>query len=418
MSYFERAFVQAADSASIDAFSRWRVSSPTTLLESNFRYDLAPLQYEQITSGGTIGHDATDAHAELSTTAGGAGQLAALQSYRWVRYQPGKSQLALITFIMGTAQANVRRRVGLFSATNSGATVTVQNGIYIEQTETDVKVCINNVGTQADEAISQADWNIDTMGAGVKNPSGKTLDLSKGQILVIDLQWLGLGRVRVGFDIDGAIYYVHQFLHANLVDDVYMQTATLPVRYELTTLASVASIMKPICAAVISEGGQDDASGYSFATEFSGTAGNGSRVHLGSIRPFLTFNSVSVRYPIIPTEIQTLVTGNSPVLFELVVGATFSAGPTWPGAAHSAYSGAEITSAAGTIATSPIVAASWYNAASATLNGQSFRSVSDLYPLTLDAAGAVRALGTMSIYATGIGGSSACRAAIQWKELR
>lgn len=416
MSYINS--IRADDSASIDAFSRWRVSNPTTIFESTFRSDLAPLQYEQITSGGSISHDATDANAQLTTTAGGAGQLAALQSFRWMRYQPGKSQLILITFTLGSAAANVTRRVGLFSATNSGATVTVGNGVYLEQTgASTVNLCIKNLGTQASETIAQASWNIDPMGGS--GPSGVTLDLSKSQILVIDLQWLGVGRVRVGFDIGGVVYYVHQFVHANLITDVYMQSASLPIRYELTTQASVASTMKPICAAVVSEGGQSEQDGYDFATEFTGTAGNGTRVHLGSFRPYLTFNSLTVRYPIIPTGVESLVTGTNPVLFEIVFGATFSAGPTWAGAAFSAYSGAEITTVAGTIATSPIVAISWYtSAANAGRGGGGGINFGSFYPLTLDAAGANRALGTMSIYATGIGGTSACRVSLQWTELR
>lgn len=415
MSYFNS--IRADDSASIDAFSRWRVSNPTTIFDSTFRYDLAPLQFEQIVSGGTVTHDATDANAVLTTTASGA-QLAAMQTFRWMRYQPGKSQLVLITFTLGAAAANVTRRVGSFSATNSGATVTVGNGVYLEQTgDSTVNLCIKNLGTQASETVAQANWNIDPMGGS--GPSGITLDLSKSQILVIDLQWLGVGRVRVGFDIGGVVYYVHQFQHANLVTDVYMQTASLPIRFELTTSSAAAATMKPICSAVVSEGGQSEQDGYDFATEWTGTAGNGTRVHLGSFRPYLTFNSIAVRYPILPRGVETLVTGTNPVLFELVIGATFSAGPTWAGAAFSAYSGAEITTVAGTISTSPIVAANWYtNGASGGQGGGNRIDFGSMYPLTLDAAGAQRALGTLSIYATGISGTSACRAALQWTELR
>lgn len=413
MTYFNT--IRAADSASIDAFSRWRSSDPVTLFESTFRYDLAPLQYEQIVSSGSVAHFATDSYAGLSSGSSGA-QLAALQSYRWVRYQPGKSQLVLITFVMGAAAANVTRRVGLFSATNSGATVTPVNGIYLEQTgASTVNLVRINAGTQADSTVAQASWNIDTFnGAG---PSGVTLDLSKAQILVIDLQWLGVGRVRVGFDVAGKVYYAHEFLHANSVTDVYMQTATLPVRYELYT-SGVAATMKAICAAVVAEGGADDVSGYTFAQEFTGTAGNGTRVHLGSIRPFLTFNSLGVRYPIIPLSFDSVVTGTNPVLFEVVFGATFSAGPTWAGAAYSAYSGAEITTGAGTISTSPIVAAAWYNAATAKGGVSADKALQDVYPLALNAAGANTAQGTMSIYATGLGGASACRVLFNWKEIR
>lgn len=407
--------ISLKDSANLDAFSRLRVSSPTGLFESRFRYDLAPLQYEQITSSGAITHDATDSNALLAISA--ATGLAALQSFRWIRYQPGKSQMIAVTFVMGTAAANVTRRVGLFSATNSGATVTVTNGIYLEQTgASTINLCLTNAGTQADQTIAQASWNIDPMtGSG---PSGVTLDLTKAQILIIDFQWLGVGRVRIGFDIGGVIYYVHQFLNANSVTDTFMQTATLPIRYEITTSASATADMKAICAAVISEGGTEDPHGYEFAQEFTGTAGNNTRVHIGSLRPFLTFNSIATRYPIIPIQIESYVSGNTTVKFEVVYGATFSAGPTWAGAAYSAYSGAEVTTAGGTIATSPIVAQAWYNAAAATVKTVGSAELRFFYPMTLDAAGANRNLGTLSIYAIGLGATSDCRVILHWKELR
>lgn len=404
------------DGANLDAFSRLRVSHPTTLFESSFQWDLAPLQYEQITSSGSITHVPADSAAQLSISA--ATGLAAMQSYRWIRYQPGKSQLILVTGVLGAAAANVRRRAGLFSATNSGATVTVQNGIYIEQDGlSSVKLCIKNTGTQASEEIDQADWNVDTLdGNGV---SGLTLDLSKAIILVIDAQWLGVGRVRVGFDIDGLIVYAHQFFHANLVTNVYTKTLTLPIRYEITTSASASANLLAICASVISEGGLEDAIGYTIGCEFTGTAGSGSRVHIASIRPFLTFNSIPIRYPIVPVSIDTIVTGNFPVYFEVVYGATFSAGPTWAGAAYSAYTGVEVTTAGGTISTSPIVAAHWYNSSGASQKQAAAKSLQELlYPLVLNAAGANVAMGTMSIYATGIGGTSACRAAVTWKDIR
>lgn len=406
--------VSIKDGPNLDAFSRVRVSQPVGLFESRFRFDLAPLQYEAITSSGTVTHSATDSHALLSISA--ATGLAALQSYRWIRYQPGKSQLVAITFVFGAAASNVTRRVGLFSATNSGATVTVQNGVYLEQTNSGLALKITNAGTQADQSVAQASWNLDPLnGTG---PSGATLTATAAQILIIDLQWLGVGRVRVGFDIAGEIVYAHEFLNANSVTDVYMQSATLPIRYEISTGASATATMKAICAAVMSEGGIEDASGYQFVHEFSGTAGSGTRVHLGSFRPYLTFNSIETRYPIIPVAVESLVTGTNHVKFEIVFGATFSAGPTWAGAAYSSYSGAEVTTAGGTINTSPIVAAAWYNGGGAATKMGATKSLVDLYPITLNAAGAVRDLGTLSIYATGYSGTSACRAALHWKELR
>lgn len=413
MSYFSKVAIR--DGANLDAFSRVRVSQPASLFESTMLYDLSPLQYEQITSSGTIAYDATNSAADFSISS--ATGLAAMQSFRWIRYQPGKSQLVILTGLFGAAAANVTRRLGLFNATNSGATVTIGNGIFLEQTgASTVNLRIVNSGTVADQTVAQASWNIDPLtGSGV---SGKTLNLETTCILVIDLQWLGMGRVRVGFDIDGEICYAHEFLNANVYTDVYMKTASLPIRAELTTSASASATMSFVCATVISEGGADTTQGYQFATEWSGTAGSGSRVHLGSLRPYTTFNSQAVRYPINITNIHTLVTGVNPVLFEAVYGATFSAGPTWAGAAFSTYSGVEVTTAAGTINTSPIVARAWYTAGGASVKDSTSRGFDALYPLTLDAAGAQRALGTVSFYATGIGGTSACRLALEWDEMR
>ncbi len=47
-----------------------------------------------------------------------------------------------------------------------------------------------------------------------------------------------MGRVRVGFDIDGVIYYAHQFLNANNLSVPYMQSATLPIRMVVTSTSS------------------------------------------------------------------------------------------------------------------------------------------------------------------------------------
>jgi hypothetical protein len=132
----------------------------------------------------------------------------------------------------------------------------------------------------------------------------------------------------------------------------------------------------------------------------------------------LTFNSLATRYPIIPLDVSSIVTGNSGVLFEIVFGATFSAGPTWAGTAFSTYSGAEITTGAGTISTSPIVAVSWYTASLNSGSASFSKALRDLYPIALNAAGANIALGTLSIYATGATAASACRVSFQWKEIR
>jgi hypothetical protein len=90
-------------------------------------------------------------------------------------------------------------------------------------------------------------------------PSGITLDLTKAQILFTDLEWLGVGTVRIGFVINGIFYTCHKFHHANLIDSTYITTASLPARYEITNTSATigASTLKQICSTVISEGGYE-----------------------------------------------------------------------------------------------------------------------------------------------------------------
>jgi len=90
-------------------------------------------------------------------------------------------------------------------------------------------------------------------------PSGITLDVSKAQILIIDMEWLGTGRVRIGFVINGEIHFVHEFQTANVLSVVYMSTPNLPLRYEIeNTGAGGATTLEHLCSTVISEGGVDD----------------------------------------------------------------------------------------------------------------------------------------------------------------
>ena len=103
--------------------------------------------------------------------------------------------------------------------------------------------------------VAQEDWNIDKLdGTG---PSGITLNSSKAQILWMDIEWLGVGSVRIGFVIDGAFIHCHTFHHSNIIESTYITSGSLPLRYEIanTGITTSTSNLKQICSSVISEGG-------------------------------------------------------------------------------------------------------------------------------------------------------------------
>ena len=108
-----------------------------------------------------------------------------------------------------------------------------------------------------DTRISQSEWSDDTLDGFGK--SGYAVDETKANIGIIDLEWLGVGRVRCGFVMDGRIIYTHEFNNANNIETVYMTRASLPVRYEVISDASAttSSSLVQICSTVISEGGYE-----------------------------------------------------------------------------------------------------------------------------------------------------------------
>lgn len=230
-----------------DAFGRLRVSNPFTMFDSSHRYADNNLWASKTTGTATVAFNATQGLVDL-TVGTSSGDEIIRETVKVFSYQPGKSLLVMSTFVMAATKTGLRQRIGYYGA---------DNGIFLEQDGTSVYMVERSLvtGVMTETRVAQADWNQDPLnGTG---QSGLTLDLSKAQILYMDLEWLGLGTVRTGFIIDGAFVPAHNFNHANLITSTYITTASLPLRYEITNTAGTASssTMKQVCSTVISEGG-------------------------------------------------------------------------------------------------------------------------------------------------------------------
>ena len=234
--------------SALDAFGRARFSQPFTLFDSQNRYAKNDLFDETTAVGGTVSYVANASTVDLEVTAS-SGSEVVRQTYRSFSYQPGKSLLVMNTFVMPAASANQRIRIGYFNT---------ENGVFLERDGTAVYITRRTyvTGTAVDTRVAQADWNGDKLnGTG---DSAFTLDLTKAQIFWQDFEWLGVGSVRCGFVIDGQVIVCHTFQNANNLTSVYMTTAILPIRYEITnTAASTGAVLKQICSTVISEGGYE-----------------------------------------------------------------------------------------------------------------------------------------------------------------
>jgi hypothetical protein len=241
--------VSFANTPNIDAFGRLRVSNPYTLFDSSHRFADNNLWSTSTATSGTATFNSSQGLIDLAVTAA-SGSEVVRETTKIFSYQPGKSLLVLSTFVMNASKTNLRQRVGYYGAAN---------GYYLQQNNSTVSFVERTSvsGSLVENTINQSSWNVDKLdGTG---ESGITLDLTKAQILFMDLEWLGVGTVRIGFVINGNFYVCHKFQHANLITSTYITTASLPLRYEITNTGATsgASTLKQICSTVLSEGGYE-----------------------------------------------------------------------------------------------------------------------------------------------------------------
>jgi hypothetical protein len=260
----------------LDAFHRQRVSNPQTLLSSKLLYDAQPLVWDDavISGAGTSSnYAANQAMLQLGVTGNVAGHRAR-QTFQCPIYQPDKGQhVSLTGTMLGDGGPD--------------------NGAWYVVTRTFTS------GAPVDTAVAQANWNIDTLDGTntAKNPSGIKLQASDSQLFVIDYQWLSVGIVRYGFDINGAIHYCHYNYVANASVLPSTSNPNVPVRFEIasdgaggitrslgqynanngyffryvnTVSGATVAKLNQICCSVISEGGQEDI-GDSCAVDMGGS---------------------------------------------------------------------------------------------------------------------------------------------------
>jgi len=372
------------DGGAIDAFGRQRVSTPFTLFDSTMRYDKRADQWYEITAGGATTNFLTNASTlELKTTTASGDSVLRRTKQRFP-YQPWKAIFILQSFVGATPASGLTQEVGFFDD---------QNGVMVRASGTTIQFVIRSftTGSVVENVVSQSAWNINTL------PS---LDFSKAQIFATDLEWLGVGRVRCGFVIDGEIKYCHEFNHANNINSVYMQTAILPLSYRLANTTAQASgrTLQQICCSILSEGGYEpDGATYSVSHSLASIPNtSGERVTVG-----IRMASGRTGNVILPTKIDVACATSDIIVWRLRLNPTVS-GVTWI-AANNGRGNVETTTSAttvsgGTIVNTGIVSQGQslglsIDAAIRLALGVNASGQSDVLMLTVDSDAAAKAVG-------------------------
>ena len=108
--------------SSSDAFGRLRTATPLTLFDSSHRYRDNSLWNTSTASGGTATFNSNEGLVDLTVTTT-SGSKVYRETTKVFSYQPGKSLLVMTTFVMNSAKANLRQRVGYYGTSN---------GLYLE----------------------------------------------------------------------------------------------------------------------------------------------------------------------------------------------------------------------------------------------------------------------------------------------
>jgi len=312
--------VAYANGLNLDAFARLRVSEPTLLLDSK-QVGGTPdnIATTAVTGSGAVAYQINRASTYL--TVGAAAGSAVRQTKARAVYQPGKSMLGFITYVMPAAQANLRCRLGYFDA---------KNGIFLQRDGSVVSIVRRTyvTGTAVDTVVPQASWNGDKLdGFG---PSGYTLDVTKANIFAMDLEWLGAGRVRAYMIINGVPILFHEFDNANVLTAVYMSNPNLPMRWEIEATAGIVgtATMESICASMNSEGGYE-INGITAATDLSNTArtlAGGAFNEILAIRIRSAYTEFSTAFV---QQLSVLAATSSNFLWRLVLTPTETVAGAW-----------------------------------------------------------------------------------------
>lgn len=267
MTYLFDDKIRYDDSMNLQAFGRLRTADARILGDYRFMYGSGTtFEIDYVTSNSasiTINYTSVCAVLTANTT---SGSLAFMQTKQYHPYIPGTGNFGLMTFIMTTSVAGLTQCAGLYDD---------NNGIFFRMRNGTAEFVIRNRGVDA-EVVAQSAWDVDRLDGSMSefNQSGITANWATAQILGIDFQWLGVGRVRCGFVINGEFIVCHHFEHANISNDgTYMAQPSLPLRWEIrnTTTQATSYSMTSICGSVQAEG-SDIETGFIRAVSTDGTA--------------------------------------------------------------------------------------------------------------------------------------------------
>lgn len=223
----------------------WTYSVPNRIWEE---FGISSTTYTALTSTGTLATSTGNMLVVSSGTTADEGCY--LRSKRSPRYQPNRGHLYSTAVILPTAEADGRRKFGLFCNGAGNA-----NGIYFE---------LEGDGANWKLYAVRLSNGVVKIRADITSLVPAGYDPEKGHVYDIQYQWRGVGNYK--FFIDLQEVYADNIL--GTLTELSLRMPALPAAYECHTDTTTDIVIKAGCVDITSEGGKE--SGRQFASISTG----------------------------------------------------------------------------------------------------------------------------------------------------
>lgn len=297
------------------AFGAVLTASEVIEIHLQFPYNINPrLVTTTLANGGTVTQSAGLAVVQSSTATNGS---AMMESVKAIKYSPGQGIVVRFTGLFTPCVANSTQEIGVGNSTDgyffgcNGAAFGVNRRIG----------GVNN-------PIAQTAWNTDKMdGTG---PSKQVLDITKGNVYVIEYQWLGFGMIRFSVENSstGELRIVHQIAYANLNTAPSTFNPTLPLHVAAINSGNATNLtVKTASMGVATEGPRNDF-GINNAADSAKSAVS-TQLNILSLQNKATYAGVTNRARIKLTSFSPAVSTATPTIFRIIRNTTLGGAPSF-----------------------------------------------------------------------------------------
>jgi hypothetical protein len=320
MAYIYNNKIAYSDSPNLDAFGRLRIAAVTNLLDIKHVYDKNPLQVNEVTAG-TATSIFNQEYARVRMTTSANNDLVIRQTKTHPIYQPGKGQLFEASFSNFQLETNIIKRVGGFTSTTASTYNSLFDGFFLESNgvTNEISFQIWRSGTTIFSSVTTSwyDSEFDPI----------NFDWSNTNLMLVDYQWLGVGRMRFGMNISGQTIYFTEHNCANNEAEVYMSSPNQPIRYEIRQVGVGSGSFDMICSQTSTEGALNGLySTVGVINSQTATLDNsGTKYPYIGYRLKQSYKSVTSQY----SSLSVLNTSNDNYLLTIEFNPTLSVTPTW-----------------------------------------------------------------------------------------